>query len=265
MGEDEDRPPVGVDITRPSPARVWDYFLGGKDNYAVDRAAAEMIISLAPDIRSAARAHRTFLERAVRHLAQAGIRQFIDLGAGIPTSPSTHQIAREVDKAARVVYVDFDPLVVVHGQALLATHDGVSAVRGDIRRPDEILDNPQLNAVIDFAEPVGVLFIAVLPFVTDAEDPYGVVARFRERMAPRSYAVIAHAASDSDPAAMAQATAAFANSPTKILARSRAEITRMFDGFELIEPGVVNIEQWHGESDPPRTKLGSYGGVGRKG
>jgi hypothetical protein len=260
----DERPPIGVDITEPSPARVWDYFLGGRNNYAIDRKVGDMVMSLAPDIGTTARANRAFLERTVRLLAGSGIRQFIDLGTGLPTSPSVHEIARRIDPAARVVYVDIDPLVVAHGRVLLATEDGVVAIQGDIRRPDDILDDPELAGVIDFAEPVGVLFISVLPFVTDAEDPGAVVARFRDRIAAGSYLVISHASAHSDPAALARAEAAFANSSTRILPRTHDAVARMFDGFELLEPGVVPIEQWRPEAEEPATKLRAEGGVGRK-
>jgi SAM-dependent methyltransferase len=262
--EDDDRPPVGFDPTRPSPARVWDYFLGGKDNFAVDRQVAEMVFARAPDMRLTAQANRRFLERTVRFLAESGIRQFIDLGTGIPTSPNVHEVARTVYPSARVIYVDFDPLVVVHARALLATAAGVAAIQGDIRWPERILDDAELRTLIDFDEPVGVLFISVLPFVTDEEDPARVVGAFRERMATGSYLVISHASAHSDPTAMAQAEAAFANSSTRIIPRSHTEILRLFDGFELVEPGLVDIERWRSETGGPPTKLRAEGGVGRK-
>lgn len=262
MTDVQNHPAPGADPTRPSAARVWDYLLGGKDNYAIDRAAAEMIMNVAPDVGSTALASRAFLVRAVRFLAQAGIRQFIDLGTGLPTSPNVHEVAREAQPDARVAYVDYDPLVVVHSQALLDGVEGVRSVQGDIRKPEEILDNPKLHEVIDLAKPVAVLFVAVLPFVTDEQDPAAIVARFRERMVLGSHLAIVHASTNSDPEAMAQAERAFANTPNRPVPRSREAILRYFDGFDLVEPGLVRMEHWRPDiQGVPATKLTAEAGV----
>jgi len=177
----------GNDPARPAAARIYDYLLGGKDNYAVDRAAAERVLAVAPDQRQLARANRAFAIRAVGLLAEAGIQQFMDLGTGFPTSPSVHEAARRADPAARVVYVDYDPLVHVHNTALLAQDDQVVSVRADIRQPEAILEHPDVTRLIDFGQPVGVLCVAVLHLVRDSEDPAGIVARFRDHQIGRAH------------------------------------------------------------------------------
>ncbi len=264
---DQRRAPAGIDVTIPHGARVYDYILGGKDNFAADREAAEKILAAAPNSRGLARAQRAFLVRVVRLLAEAGIRQFIDLGTGIPTSPSVHEVARAVDPSARVIYVDFDPLVVVHNRALLETADGVVAIEGDLRRPDEILADPALRALIEFDEPVAVLMLAVLHNVSDADDPAGIVAKFRDQMATGSYLAISQFAADSHPKALAQLESVYANTPVPKTVRSREEILRLFDGFELLPPGLADMDQWRPDADTrplPATELKIPGGVGRK-
>jgi hypothetical protein len=261
---EQERAPRTIDIKTPNHARVYDFFLGGKDNFAEDRAAAEQIAAVAPDTPLLARANRAFLVRAVQLFVKSGIRQFIDLGTGIPTSPSVHEVARELDPIARTVYVDNDPVVVVHNAALLATDDGVTTIEADIRKPDEVLSDPGLGSLIDFAEPVGVLFVAVLHLVTDEQDPAGIVGAFRDRMAPGSHVAISQFTADSHPQAIAQFEQIYANSPTKVTFRPRAQIESFFDGFELLEPGVVNVEDWRPERDAPTTRMSIAGGVGRK-
>jgi hypothetical protein len=264
VAEQVDWVPSGIDISIPNHARVYDYFLGGKDNFAADRAAAEKLASAAPDLPLLARANRGFLVRAVRLLAESGIRQFIDIGTGIPTSPSVHEVAREVDPTARVVYVDIDPMVVVHNAALLATNDGVITIEGDGRKPDTVLGDRQLQALIDFDEPVGVLFVAVMHLFSPADDPAGTIARFRDRMAPGSHVAICQFSSDSDPAGIAQFDEIYRDSPLKLTFRDRDEIAGFFDGFELLPPGVVNVEDWRPELASPTTSMKIVGGVGRK-
>jgi hypothetical protein len=243
---------------------VYDYILGGKDNFAVDREAGEKLLAIAPDGRLLARAQRAFLVRVVRMMAEAGVRQFIDLGTGIPTSPSVHEVARAVDATASVAYVDFDPMVVVHNSVLLATDDGVITIQADIREPDKILGNPELRALIDFREPVAVLMLGVLHSVGDEYDPAGIVARFREEMASGSFLSIAQFSDDGAPAAMAQLKANYADTPWPMTIRSREQILRLFEGFELVPPGLVDVEKWRPEMEAPSTALKIPGGVGRK-
>ena len=262
---DQNISPAGSDVTVPSPARVYDYLLGGKDNYPVDRAVAERLLAVAPDTRSVARASRAFLVRAVRYLAaEAGVRQFIDLGTGIPTSPSVHEVARETDGSIRVVYADNDPLVKVHNDARLGADAGVITLRADVRRPEAILGDPAVQKLIDFSRPIAVLFIGVLHFVSDDEDPSGVLAAFRDRMAPGSHLVISHTSSDSDPAAIKELTAATAGTPARSTFRSREEILALFDGFQLLPPGLVPVQHWRAEREAATTRLNIPAGVGRK-
>jgi hypothetical protein len=253
----------GNDPARPAAARIYDYLLGGKDNYAVDRDAAERVLAVAPDQRRLAQANRAFAIRAVGALAEAGIRQFVDLGTGFPTSPSVHEAARRADPAARVVYVDYDPLVHVHNTALLAQDDQVVSVRADIRAPGTILEHPDVTRLIDFGQPVGVLCVAVLHLVPDAEDPAGIVARFRDQLCPGSYLALSQFASDSDPEAMAELRAVAAGTAVETYFRPRDQILRFFDGFELVPPGLADVERWRQDGAAP-TRLKIAGAVGRK-
>jgi hypothetical protein len=253
----------GNDSARPAAARIYDYLLGGKDNYAVDRAAAMRVLAVAPDQRQLARANRAFAIRAVSALAEAGLGQFIDLGTGFPTSPSVHEAARRADPAARVVYVDYDPLVHVHNTALLAEDDRVVSVRADIRQPEAILDHPDVARLIDFGQPVGILCVAVLHLVPDAEDPAGIVARFRDRMCAGSYLALSQFAGDSDPEAMAGLRAVAAGTAVETYFRPRDQIGRFFDGFELMPPGLTDVERWRQDGAAP-TRLKIAGAVGRK-
>jgi S-adenosyl methyltransferase len=253
----------GSDATRPAAARIYDYLLGGKDNYAVDRDAAERVLAVAPDQRRLARANRAFAIRAVGALASAGIRQFVDLGTGFPTSPSVHEAARQADPAARVVYVDYDPLVHVHNTALLAQDDQVVSVRADIRQPEAILAHPDVTGLIDFGQPVGVLCVAVLHLVPDAEDPAGIVARFRDQLSAGSYLVLSQFTSDSDTGAMAELRAVAAGTAVETYFRPRDQILRFFDGFELVPPGLTDVERWRQDGAAP-TRLKIAGAVGRK-
>lgn len=253
---------VRIDPTKPSAARIYDYLIGGKDNYAVDREAAEKLLAVVPDQRLLARANRAFAVRAVRALAQEGIRQFIDLGTGIPTSPSLHEVARTVDRTARVVYVDNDPIVKAHNDALLATFEGVVSIEGDIRRPQEIIDQVRGRKLIDLSEPVGLVLAAVLHLIPDGQDPAGIVARFRSHLAPGSYLVLSQFAAHSDPGAMARLRAIADGTPVETYFRTREQIHRFFDGFQLLSPGVVDVEQWRPDGEAPSTRLKISGGVG---
>ncbi|NYI94088.1 SAM-dependent methyltransferase [Streptomonospora nanhaiensis] len=261
--------PEGVDVTTPNVARMYDYYLGGKDNYAADRAAAEQVIAMVPEITAVAQANRGFLGRAVRHAAESGIRQFIDLGTGLPTQENVHEVAHRVAPDARVVYVDYDPVVIAHGEALLATTDNVRLLQGDLRRPDEILASPVLRALIDLDRPVAVLLAAILHFVPDEEEPYALVARLRDAMVPGSMLILSHGCADDQEVAEDEADIrdVYRSATSPILARSRAEIARFFDGFELEEPGLVPAADWRQVSaDTPFTPNRSLlmAGVGRR-
>jgi hypothetical protein len=256
--------PPGLDLAIPNPARIYDYLLGGKDNYAVDRAAVERVLRVVPDLHRMARANREFALRSVAVIAQAGVRQFIDIGTGIPVSPTVHAAAREFDPRARVVYVDYDPVVQAHNEALLAGDPCVAAVRADIRRPELIVGHREVLRLIDFSEPVGLLCAAVLHHVSDEEEPAAIMARFRARLATGSYVVVSQFASDSDPEGMAAIKAQGADTPAALFFRSRDQIRGFLDGLELLEPGVVAVNEWRPDKTEAPTQLKIVGGVGRK-
>ncbi|MFC4011953.1 SAM-dependent methyltransferase [Nonomuraea purpurea] len=265
-----ERVPPGVDPSVPSSARVYDYLLGGKDNVAVDREVADRLLAVAPDTRLVARANRRFQVSAVRHLAEQGVRQFIDLGTGIPTAPSIHGTVREVDPACRVVYVDNDPVVRLHVEVLLADSPGVVGIHADLRRPAEVLADPRVGDLIDFDRPLCVLMVGVLHYVMDEEDPAGIIAAFRRRMAPGSHLVLTHGMAESAPEVIAQLTKATMGTSAQPRFRTRPEVLALFDGFELIDPGLVPIQDWSLAQDDAEIPLldGTpglliEGGVGR--
>ena len=262
----EPRVPDGIDVTRPSIARIYDYLLYGKDNFAVDRAAAEQLMQSRLEPRRLSLANRGFLLRAVRFMAQHGITQYLDLGSGLPTMPSVHEVAREIIPDARVVYVDHDPIVVAHNDALLATRDGVTTIRADVRDPDAVLADEALAKCIDFDEPVAVLLLGVLHFISLDEDAPGIIARFRERMAPGSYLAVSLGTSDgADPEMLAEATSTYAEARMPFTLRSRDQIMALFEGFSLIEPGLVSLPEWRPDFNTDRTPLKgpTVGGVAR--
>ncbi|GAB2844550.1 SAM-dependent methyltransferase [Actinoallomurus bryophytorum] len=247
---DRERALQGVDTNVPSVARVYDYLLGGKDNFAVDRQVAELILEISPDAPATGRANREFLERVVRYLAgEAGVRQFIDLGSGLPTQGNVHQIAQGVDPAARVVYVDNDPIVLTHGQALLAEDGATTIVQGDIREPKALLDHAGLRQFIDFSRPVGLLLFAILHHLKDEEDPRGIATRLLAGLPAGSYIAISHFHNPGPalPAVAEQVTAGEKLFNERLGTgrwRTREEILAYFGGLEPIEPGLVPLLQW---------------------
>ena len=265
--EDHRRQAAGIDVTVPSVARVYDYLLGGKDNFAVDREMAEALLQRAINLRTVARANRRFLGRAVEFLAEAGIRQFLDLGTGLPSHNNVHEVAQRVCSDARVVYVDNDPVVLNHAEALLAGDDSTVVICEDMREPERILAHPDVQRMIDFSEPVAVLFVAVLHFVTDEQDPWGLVSTMTEPLVPGSYLALSHAFPDGPPAdVVADVQERYKNASAPVMSRDRAAITRFFDGFELVDPGVVHLTEWRSdETECARPGGGGMlAGVGRK-
>jgi hypothetical protein len=254
-----------LDVTVPNVARIYDYFLGGKDHFAADREAAEELRALLPDAALACRQNREFLRRAVRYLAgEAGIGQFIDIGSGLPTAANTHEIAQAIRPDARVAYVDNDPLVVVHGRALLESSPDVAVIDADLRAPGLITGSRVLEKLVDFSEPVAVLLVAVLHFIRDDEDPYGIVNILKSAMAPGSYLVISHVTQDGVSREENQGgMAVYQNASAPIVPRRYDEVLRFFDGMELAAPGLVSISQWRSDRPPPMRQL-IYGGVARK-
>ncbi|MFC4535495.1 SAM-dependent methyltransferase [Sphaerisporangium dianthi] len=259
--------PQVLDPNVPSAARIYDYALGGKDNYAADRAAADKVFAIAPEMRAMARQNRAFLGRAVRYLAgEAGIRQFLDLGSGLPTQQNVHQVAKEIAPESRVVYVDHDPIVVAHGEALVATSPDVAFVPGDLRRIDDVLDHPGLRRLIDFDRPVAVLMVAVLHFIPDGEGPYEVVARLRDLMAPGSHLAVSSVTPDPHPEETAALIKVSTSAGAPFVARSHGEVTRFFEGLDLVEPGLVSAPEWRPQiaRAVDLDKMWVLAGVGRK-
>ena len=260
--------PAGLDVTTPNIARMYDYMLDGKDNFAADRAAARKLIAMMPQLPLVARANRAFLRRAVRVLAtEYGLRQFIDIGTGLPTMGNVHEVARQAAPDARVVYVDNDPVVCCHGRALLSGN-ATQIVEADLRSPGEILGHPRTRELIDFGEPFALMFMSVLHFVPDQDDPWAVVARFRAAMAPGSFLVISHGTLETrpdDPRAQLSAEV-FSQSSAPLRLRSLESVRSLFDGFELLDPGLVWISQWRPDSAREVTGVGETlrGGVARK-
>ena len=256
--------PAGVDPSIPSPARMYDYYLGGKDSFASDRAAAEKALSVVPQGREVARANRRFLVRAVRHMAGQGVAQFIDLGTGYPTSPSVHETAAALVDRPRVVYVDNDAVVTSHNRALLAGWDGVTVLHGDIRCPGQILKQDELWNTIDFGLPVGVLFVAVLHFIPPDDDPESTVRSFIKYLVPGSFLAISHITSDGTaPAVMATIREAYRTASAPAVFRSREEIEAFFAGLDLLHPGLVEVSAWRA-SEGRSSALRFLGGVGGK-
>ena len=270
MTNDEpDWVPPGVDTKRANPARVYDYWLGGTHNFLADQDAGRAVAALDPNVRVSVRANRAFLGRAVRFLAAAGISQFLDIGSGIPTEGNVHEIAQLVAPGSRVAYVDIDPVAVAHSRAILAGNQDATVVQADLREPGKILADAGTRSLIDFGEPVGLLLSAVLHFISDAEDPWRITSTLRDSLAPGSYLVLGHLTYE-DNAAVAQAVEKVYNRSVSAAShfRTRAEILRFFEGFELVDPGLVFIPQWRPNSpaDVPADPARSLGlvGVGRK-
>ncbi|MFI7422179.1 SAM-dependent methyltransferase [Nonomuraea sp. NPDC049684] len=275
MADDEQgSPALDVDTTKPSVARVYDYMLGGKDNFEIDREVAQMALRIAPDAPQAARSNRDFLARVVRDLVvEAGIRQFLDIGSGLPTQGNVHEIAQAAAPGCRVVYVDHDPIVLVHGRALLAVDDGTTVIEADIRRPDDILDHPETRQLLDLDEPVGLLLFGILHHLPDEEDPAGIAARLIGRLAPGSHVAVSHFHNPMEerPEVSRQAFEAerlFNDTMGTGRWRTRAEILGFFDGLELLEPGLVPLAEWRPEPGYHPALGITYhtflGGVGRK-
>lgn len=257
---------LGLDPWQAAPGRMYDYLRGGKDNFAADRELGEQLLAAAPHLRWIVRENRAFVERAVAYCAEQGIRQFLDLGCGLPTTNNVHDIARRVDPECRVVYVDNDPMVVAHAQALMADcTTGVAAIGEDVRRPVEILCHDEVRRLIDFSRPVAVLLAAILHNVTDDDDPAGAVARFTEAMAPGSHLVLSHPTHDVLPTEAAQARELYRSTTTPLVTRSRNEICAFFAGLELVAPGLVFTAEWRPEQEVDFPGLsGIYAGVARK-
>jgi hypothetical protein len=249
---------------------MYDYFLGGYHNFEVDRRAADAAIGVWPDMALIMQANRGFLHRAVRFLTAEGIDQFLDVGSGIPTVGHVHEVAEQDERRARVVYVDHDPVAVAHSRAILREHPHTAIVQADARQPEQILNHADTSQLLDLSRPLGVLVVSMLHFVPDDDEAYHLVRTLREAAAPGSYLVISHASNDQlSRETIEQMQRIYARTPTPIKARSGAEIARFFEGFELVEPGLVPIPLWRPDApddlfvDEP-ARCPGYAAVGRK-
>jgi hypothetical protein len=268
--QEEEWVPPGIDTTKPSSSRTYDYLLGGAHNFQADRDAAEQAEKIMPGIRDVARLNRAFLGRVVRTLMGLGIRQFLDIGSGIPTVGNVHQIAGEIDPRCRVVYVDRDPIAVAHSKMLLRASQHATIAHADFTDADGIFADPDVRR-LDFSEPIGLLMVAMLHWIPDASDPHALLAEYRRRVPAGSHLAISHLVSDRDSDRINSAVGTFnlARGHDQATTRTHKEVETMFGDFELIEPGLVGCALWRpggpGDiSDDPHTNTQLYGGVARK-
>ncbi len=271
VGEAAAAPP-GIDVTKPHSARIYDYFLGGKDNFAADRETAGQVLRTWPTVRTAARENRAFLNRAVRYLAaEAGIRQFLDVGSGLPSASNVHEVAQAIAPESRVVYVDNDPIVLAHARALLASHpDGVCAyIDADLRQPERILSHPAIRPALDLTQPVALMLVALLHFVPDEDQPRRIVQSLLDALPAGSYLVASHATDVHNEDGLAGAGRAYQNGGLRGALRGPDEFARLaFAGLDLVDPGVVLVSDWRPDASTPRplaAEVNTYGGVARKG
>lgn len=265
---DKIRTPAGFGAAMPSPARMYDYYLGGNDHLAVDREAAEKVLIGAPEIRRMARENRAFLGRVVRFLAHEGVRQFIDIGTGLPTQGNVHEVAQEIVPDARVAYVDHDPGVLAHGRAVLGGTENVLFCQEDLRWPEDILGRSDLRELIDLDAPVAVLFLMALLFVPASDDPLGIVSRYREALAPGSYLAVSNPVEDLRPSSLSHAQSVYQD--TKAASGgglcTREQVACYFGDFEMVEPGLVSILDWRPDTAAPADnpdEVWLIGGVAR--
>lgn len=259
--------PDDVDTGLPSAARLYDYLLGGGHNFAADRALAEKFIQVQPNARTIARLNRSFLRRAVLHLVDAGVRQFLDLGSGIPTVGNVHEIAGRAAPGSRVVYVDFEDVAVAHSRMILERDDSATILQEDMTDPDAVLSAARGTGLLDFAEPIGVLAVGVFHFVPPERDPAAVVAAYRDAVVPGSHLALSQFTPDLQPEEMAGVVEVMKKSANPMYPRTHAEITALFEGFDLVEPGVVPLPLWRpeeGAAEEDAERAGIFAGVGRK-
>ncbi|GGS20546.1 hypothetical protein GCM10010252_69820 [Streptomyces aureoverticillatus] len=268
--ERPDWAPAGIDISMPSVARMYDHYLGGSHNFEVDREAARKAMEFMPGLPKIMQANRAFMRRAVRFSVDEGVTQFLDIGSGIPTFGNVHEVAQEADKAARVVYVDHDPVAVAHSRAVLEGNDQAAAAYADLRKPRDILGSSEVKALLDLDRPVALLLVAILHFVEDAYDPYAAVAELRDALAPGSLIAVTHASYEGIPVPQEQTdgtVGVYKDIRNPLIMRSRLEIARFFEGYDMVEPGLVPMPHWRAdtelaEEDP--WSFSGFAGVGRK-
>ncbi|MFI8338884.1 SAM-dependent methyltransferase [Streptomyces sp. NPDC085639] len=268
--------PPGIDISVPSVSRIYDYYLGGSHNFEVDRQTARRAMEFMPGLPKIMQANRAFMRRAVRHAVAEGVTQFLDIGSGIPTFGNVHEIAQAATPQARVVYVDHDPVAVAHSRAVLTGDERTDIVAADLRRPKEILAAPEVGRLLDLGRPVALLLVAVLHFLEDADDPYAAVAELRDALAPGSLLILTHASYEGIPLPEEVAggtVSVYRNIRNPLVMRTGEQIRGFFDGFELLEPGLVSMPDWRPdraedgadvESPEDPYAFSGFGGVGRK-
>lgn len=262
--------PRSIDITVPSVARIHDYYLGGSYNFEADREAARKAMEFLPGLPKTMQANRAFMRRAVRFAVREGITQFLDIGSGIPAFGTVHEVAGAALPGARVVYVDHDPVAVAHSQAVLAGNENAGVVAADLRKPQDILSSPEVRSLIDLNRPVALLLVAILHFVEDTDDPYGAVAELREAFAPGSLLILTHASYEGIPLPPERAAGAvdvYKDIRNPLIMRSREEIARFFEGYDMVEPGLVAMPRWRPEPEDPDDEdpfaFFGFAGVGR--
>jgi hypothetical protein len=239
------RPPAEIDINIPNPARLYDFWLGGAHNFTSDRLLAAQVERTFPGVRDMVRLNRAFLRRAVLFMIDAGVRQFLDIGSGVPTVGNVHEIAQGAVPGCRVVYVDKDPVAVVHSKQLLADNDNAAAIQADIRDPDDILGRPETRVLLNLDEPIGLLNLLVWHFVPDSDDPPSLIKYYRDSIAPGSYLAITHLTDDGKPGVFEKLVdESVRRGVDQATPRNYEQVVNMFDGFELIEPGVVPTHAW---------------------
>lgn len=256
--------PTSVDLEKASAARMYDYVLGGNHNFAVDRALVEELLKVQPDVKQAAIMNRAFMRRAVLFMIEQGIRQFLDLGSGIPTVGNVHEIARAVDPEAKVVYVDNEHVAVAHSQLLLEGDQNAVMVHADITRPNLVLNDEATKRVLDFDQPIGLLAITIGHYILDDQDPEGVFAAYRDVLAPGSFLAITHLTNDFDDIDSDALMEKMKASQNNVVARTKAQILPFFGDFELVEPGLVRTSHWRPEREPGEAVDAVYAGVARK-
>ena len=261
--------PRGIDISVPSVSRIYDYYLGGSHNFDVDRQAARKAMEFMPGLPKIMQANRAFLRRAVRFAVDEGITQFLDIGSGIPTFGNVHEVAQSASPGARVLYVDNDPVAVAHSEAVLAGNEDADVVAADLRKPQEILASSQFERLIDQNQPVALLLVAILHFVEDEDDPYEAVAQLRDALAPGSLLVVTHASFEGIPLPPERAEGTvdvYKNIRNPLIMRSRDEIARFFEGYDMVEPGLVPMPEWRPDTaleDEDPYAFSGFAGVGR--
>ncbi|QIS08815.1 SAM-dependent methyltransferase [Nocardia arthritidis] len=261
-GHDHGRVPAGADPSKPNAARIYNYMLGGKDNYVVDQLVAHRMLAVAPDTRTMAWFSRQFLLKAVQLAAENSIRQFVDIGTGIPIHPTVYEVAQKVQPSAVVACIDYDPVVYAHCNAATWGRSGVTALLADVRHPDDVVEQCRTAARIDWSQPVAMLLVGVLHYVMDHEQPAAIMTRFRRVMAPGSYLVFTHAWCESAQALVDQTTTDTLGSSAQIRYRTTTEVAQLVADFALLDPGVAPVQDWLGP-DLPITRLAILGGIGR--